>query len=313
MKLSKVVKEFIAYKRSRGALYCREACILNAFCKALPGRDITAVAVDDVYKFVFGKRVRCKRTKYAPLRVFWLFAVDRHYISRPPLLATKPRDMTSFGPYIYPRGELKRLFAEAGKIGRWNDPLFGITFRTILILLYGAGLRIKEALSLKGGDVDIADSMLTIRDTKFFKSRLVPISSQLTDMLRAYVVERAREHHPVTAEGYFFATARNLSLQLQMVRYYFNKLRKRLGIRRTDGAFHQPRLHDLRQTFARHRLLAGYHDKEDIQPLLVGLSTYLGHSDLKNTQRYLTLAPELLSEASRRFERYALKEVNHVR
>ncbi|NIA06909.1 MAG: tyrosine-type recombinase/integrase [Actinobacteria bacterium] len=312
MKLSKAVKEFIAYKRSRGALYCRQAYVLNAFCKALPGRDITAVAVDDVHKFVFGNRFRCKRTKYEPLRAFWLFAVDRHYISRPPLLATKPRNMAGFGPYIYPRGELKRLFAEAGKITRWNDPLFGITFRTILILLYGAGLRTKETLSLKGGDVDIADSMLTIRNTKFFKSRLVPISSQLTEVLRDYVVERAREHHPVTAEGYFFATARSLSLQAQLVQNYFKKLRKRLGIRRTDGAFHQPRLHDLRHTFAQHRLLAGYRNKEDLQPLLVGLSTYLGHSDLKHTQQYLTLGPELLSEASQRFERYALKEVNHV-
>jgi len=313
MKLSTAVKDFIAYKRSRGALYCREAYVLGAFCKALPGRDITAVTVNDVYNFVFRNQCRCKQVRYGPVRVFWRFVVDRRYILRPPLLATEPGNPADLGPYIYPREELKRLFAEAGKITRRNDPLFGITFRTILILLYGAGLRINEALSLKGGDVDIADSMLTIRGTKFFKSRLVPISSQLTEVLRAYVVERAREHHPVTADGYFFATARRISLQDQLVRHHFNKLRKRLEIRRTDGAFHQPRLHDLRHTFARHRLLAGYHDKEDLQPLLVGLSTYLGHSDLKHTQRYLTLAPELLSEANRRFERYALKEVNHVR
>ena len=313
MKLSKAVKEFIAYKRSCGALYCREAYVLGAFCKALPGRDITAVTVDDVYTFVFRNRCCWKQRRYGPLRVFWRFAVDRRYILRAPLLATEPGNPVDLGPYIYPREELKRLFAEAEKIPPRNDPLFGIAFRTILILLYGAGLRINEALSLKGGDVDIADSMLTIRNTKFFKSRLVPISSQLTEVLHAYVVKRAREHHPVTADGYFFATARHISLQAQLVQDYFDKLRKRLGIRRTDGAFHQPRLHDLRHTFARHRLLAGYHDKEDLQPLLVGLSTYLGHSDLKYTQRYLTLAPELLSEASRRFEHYALKEVNHVR
>ena len=313
MKLSKAVKEFIAYKRSRGALYCTEAYILGAFCKALPGRDITAVTVDDVHKFVFRNRCRCKQEKYRRVKVFLRFAVDRHYIPRPPLLATEPGNPADLGPYIYPREELKRLFAEAGKITRRNDPLFGITLRTTLIMLYGAGLRINEALSLRGGDVDIVDSILAIRDTKFFKSRLVPISSQLTEVLRAYVAERAREHHPVTADGPFFATARHISLQAQLVQYHFKKLRNRLEIRRTDGAFHQPRLHDLRHTFARHRLLAGYHDKEDLQPLLVGLSTYLGHSDLKHTQRYLTLAPELLSEANRRFEHYALKEVNHVR
>lgn len=313
MKLSRAVEEFIAHKRSRGALYRRAAYTLRAFCKVLPGHDITAVTIDDVKKFVFENPFRCKQTRYGPLRVFWRFAANRRYVSRPPLLTSEPKDPIDSGPYIYSREELKRLFAEAGKITRWNDPLFGSTLRTILILLYGAGLRINEALSLKGGDVDLTDSLLTIRDTKFFKSRLVPISPQLSEVLRTYVVERARGHLPVESEGHFFATTRSPCLQDQLVRYRFEKLRKRLGIHRADGAFHQPRLHDLRHTFARHRLLAGYRDKEDLQPLLVGLSTYLGHSDLKHTQRYLTLAPELLSEASRRFERYALKEVNHVR
>ncbi|MBN2559366.1 MAG: tyrosine-type recombinase/integrase [Phycisphaerae bacterium] len=313
MKLSRAAREFIAHKRSRGALYRREAYTLKAFCKALPGRDITAVTTADVKKFVFENQFRCKHSRYGHLRVFWRFAVGRRYISSPPLLAVEPKNLTDFGPYIYPREELKRLFAEAGTITRWNDPLIGTTFRTILILLYGAGLRINEALSLKGCDVDLADSLLTIRDTKFFKSRLVPISPCLTEVLRAYVAERARRHYPMTPDGYFFATARSSRLQDQVVQGRFQTLRTRLGIRRTDGAFHQPRLHDLRHTFARHRLLAGYRDKEDLQSLLVGLSTYLGHSDLKHTQRYLTLAPELLSEASRRFERYALKEVPHVR
>ncbi len=312
MKLSKAVKEFILHKRSCGALYCRQAYTLRAFCKALPGRDITAVTTDDVRTFVFENPFRSKLTIYGPLRVFWRFAADRRYVSRPPLLAVPPRDPVDLGPYIYTQEELKRLFAEAGKVPRPHDPLFGITLRTILILLYSAGLRINEALSLKGGDVDLADNILTIRNTKFFKSRLVPISPQLSDVLRTYVMERACGHHPVTAESYFFATAKSISLQDQMVRRYFKRLRNRLGIRRIDGAFNQPRLHDLRHTFARHRLLAGYRDGENLQPLLVGLSTYLGHSDLKHTQRYLTLAPELLSEAGHRFERYALKEMSHV-
>jgi len=312
MKLFSIANEFITYKRANGAQYRSEAYTMNALCKTFPDCDIAAITSEDIKKFIF-EPFHSKYVRYRHLRIFWKFVIERNYAPCSPLPAIRPKNPPVLEPYIYSHEELKRIFAEAGLMTRKNDPLFAITIRTILILLYGAGLRLNEALSLKRDDVNIDDCILTIRDTKFFKSRLVPISPQLSEVLQSYIMEQDRWRHPANAEGYFFATTRRPYLLDQMVRYQFKQLCKRLGIQRTDDAPFKPRLHDLRHSFARHRLLAGYRNKEDLQSLLVGLSIYLGHSDLNHTQCYMTLAPELLSEASQRFEHYALQGVSHVR
>ena len=90
-----------------------------------------------------------------------------------------------------------------------------------------------------------------------------------------------------------------------MVQEYFRILCNSEGIRRDDGACHQPRLHDLRHTFAVHRLTSWYQQGADVQKLLPHLSTYLGHVDIQSTQVYLTMTPELLDEAGKRFAQYA--------
>jgi len=91
----------------------------------------------------------------------------------------------------------------------------------------------------------------------------------------------------------------------------FVRLRAITGVARKDGTRYQPRLHDLRYAMAVHRLVAWYREGADVQRLLPQLATYLGHVDVAATQRYLTMTPELLLEASRRFERYAQPGVGH--
>ena len=85
----------------------------------------------------------------------------------------------------------------------------------------------------------------------------------------------------------------------------FKRLRKMCGVRRPDTFSFQPRIHDLRHTFAVHRVTEWYRQGADVQKLLPALSTYLGHVSLESTQRYLTITPELLQQANNRFERYA--------
>jgi len=93
----------------------------------------------------------------------------------------------------------------------------------------------------------------------------------------------------------------------------FQRLRRLAGIVRSDSVTYQPRVHDLRHTFAVHRLIAWYEQGKDVQQLLPALSTYLGHVNLSATQQYLTMTPELLQKASERFEQYALTGVHHGR
>jgi integrase len=179
------------------------------------------------------------------------------------------------------------------------------TFRTLILLLYGAGLRVSEAVALTVDDLDLSAATIIVRNTKFFKTRLLPIGPKLLTTLRSYSGERLA-HCGQASPGSAFFVGRRGPISRQTADHYFRIVRRRVGIARYDGAYFQPRLHDLRHTFAVHRLVAWYRQGADVQLLLPKLSTYLGHIGLAETQHYLTMTPELLREAGRRFENYAV-------
>ncbi|HUE87730.1 MAG TPA: tyrosine-type recombinase/integrase [Vicinamibacterales bacterium] len=185
------------------------------------------------------------------------------------------------------------------------------TFRVLLLLLYGAGLRLGEALHLRVADVDLPAALLTIRATKFYKTRLVPIGPDLCAVLRHHAERQPRGDRTRTAES-FLVDCHGLPLKDGTVRRAFAQLRQCAGVRRMDGARYQPRLHDLRHAFAGHRVTAWYRAGPDVQRLLPQLSTYLGHLSITATQVYLTMTPDLLREACLRFGRYADLEGHHA-
>jgi site-specific recombinase XerD len=199
---------------------------------------------------------------------------------------------------------LQRLLSAANK-ERPACKLEPATMRALLLLLYGAGLRISEALRLTLADCDLEQSLLTIRETKFYKSRLVPLGPDLSQALKLYLAARSERRHPAPAEAFLLVTRHSLPVSVQLAEDSFKRICRKVGVRRTDGSRFKPRLHDLRHAFAVHRLTACYREGGDVQRLLLQLSTYLGHVDLDSTQRYLTLTPELLGQASHRFEQYA--------
>ena len=176
------------------------------------------------------------------------------------------------------------------------------TFRTLLLFLYATGMRLGEALRLRLADVDLTLASITIRDTKFYKSRIVPLGSDIERRVRQYLHQpgrRNQSHRPL------FQTKNGNPISALAAGTSFSRLRQIAGIGRRDDSYFQPRLHDLRHTFAVHRLTEWYRQNADVQRLLPALSTYLGHVSLSSTQRYLTMTPELLEQANRRFEQYA--------
>jgi len=181
-----------------------------------------------------------------------------------------------------------------------------------LLLLYGAGLRLGEVLRLSVADADLPGRLLTIWESKFRKSRLVPIGRHLAKVLSDYAHWRTTTHPSASREGSFFVSRRGRAIQKRTLDGVFQRLRDRVGVRRTDGALQRPRLHDLRHTFAVHRLTAWYRQGADVQRLVYHLSVYLGHAHLRDTQVYLTITRELLQQASTLFERYAHKEDSHA-
>ena len=253
--------------------------------------------------------------KYHALKGFFRFAVSRGHIVNDLLPMTRPKRPPRFVPHIYSRADLRRLLDATQSYPRAEPSrIEPITMRAMLLLMYGAGLRPGETLHLSAADVDLANALLTIRNTKFFKSRLVPIGPDLTQVLSEYVRWRAVAH-PRSA-----ASAPSSSAAVPARRFnrstiedtVSNGCASRPDSTRSDGGRYQPRLHDLRHTFAVHRLTSWYRQGADVQRLLHHLSVYLGHAHLAATQVYLTMTPELLHEAGTRFERYARGENGHA-
>jgi site-specific recombinase XerD len=258
-----------------------------------------------------GPITRTWHFKYSALKGLFRFAVSRGHLDKVPLPTEVPKCPPTVVPFIYSRAEIRRLLDAIPIFRRPDIRVEPQTLRAMLLLLYGAGLRRGEALRLSITDVDLTTSLLTIRNTKFFKSRLVPISADLTEVLREYARWRAASHSSVGTTSTFFLDKRGEAVHRCALDSAFKRLRKHAGVRRCDGGRFQPRLHDLRHAFAVHRLTEWYRQGADVQRLVYHLSVYLGHVGLRDTQVYLTMVPELLQHAGTRFERYAGQEDGH--
>jgi len=228
----------------------------------------------------------------------------KSYIPGP---AWGPRQSSSFRPHIYTDVELKALLEEAMKLGP-SGSLRPQTYFTLLALLYCTGLRISEALELRLSDVDFQEGVLFVRESKFHKSRAVPLHPSTVQGLRDYRRSRDARGHSVDQAASFFVNEWKRPLNYPVVCCTFLAIARRTGIRKPPGHC-GPRIHDIRHTFAVRRLLAWYRDGGDVQARLPLLATYLGHVSIVSTQVYLDVTAELLQEAARRFKPPQLKTI----
>jgi len=236
--------------------------------------------------------------------MFYRFALSHGYATHNPLPISQPKSPRQFRPYIYSVEEVQKMIRVVDHRHRGNWHLEPYTIRTLILLLYGTGLRIGEAIRLQHRDVDLNDTIMTVRETKFYKTRLVPVSSDLACVLRAYFDRKWKGPGFSTATP-FLATYDGRPVTHLTAELAFKRIRYEAGVKRTDGFYYQPRLHDFRHTFAVRRLVTWYREGKNVQRLLPHLATYLGHVSIRETSRYLTMTKELLDEASHRFELYA--------
>jgi integrase/recombinase XerD len=307
MKLSSAIENYVALKRSLGAVFSVDARILLSFSLALGDASLETITPEDCRNFCRGKGLptRFWERKHQSLHGFFRYLVSRGFLVSSPFKEPAPRIQSTFRPYIYSHDELRRLLEATAQERNPRAQLEPQTLRTIILLLYGAGLRAGEALRLRRCDVNLQDRVLSVWNTKFFKSRLVPIGASLAAALARYAQERRPVRLPDEPSPSFFTTRTGTAVRLWQIEVGFARLRKRAGIRRPSVERWHPRLHDLRATFAVHRLIAWYREGADLQIRLPLLATYLGHVNLSGTQAYLPMTHELLAEASCRFERYA--------
>lgn len=209
-------------------------------------------------------------------------------------------------PHIYSQDEIVDLLAAARRLGPTSG-LRGIIFETLFGLIACTGLRISETLALRDEDVDLTRGMLTIHQTKFGKSRQVPLHPSTIKALRRYRSGRDLSGESAQEDAPFFigtrGRRRGLPLGERQVHRVFEELREHLGWR-NRGTHHAPRIHDLRHTFVVHRIMRWHAQGVDIDQAMLSLSTYVGHAMVTNTYWYLSAVPELMGLAAERFESF---------
>lgn len=204
-------------------------------------------------------------------------------------------------PHIYTDRQLRQLVLAAGQLAPVY-PLRPHAYSALFGLLASTGLRVSEALSLRLEHVDLSQGILFVEQTKFRKSRLVPLHLTVVVALRHYSALRAKQPVAMRSAA-FFIGANGLRLPYTTVRHTFRRISNQLSWR-SNGSLPLPRIHDLRHTFACRRLLLWHQQGVDVDRCIVALSTYLGHGKVSDTYWYLTGTPQLLTTVGTRFEQF---------
>ncbi len=315
MTLGEAIDTYILWRRSHGTKFDDGARILHRFLKGVDAdAPCDAVTRDAVRAFLAGTRppTSYRNAKYAALSGLYRFAISRGHATRFPLpeRESEPRASGPLPPYIYTGDEVQRLLGSTEASRARARQLDGDTLRTLILLLHGSGLRSGEALRLTLADVDLDDAVLTVRDSKFYKSRLVPVGERLAHVLRDHAVRRLRSPQPEGRHSAFLANRDGTPLLAGVVRNVFAKLLRDAGIGGGDSRRRGPCLHSFRHGFAVGRLNTWYRQGANVQRLLPVLSTYLGHRNPAGTQVYLSMTPERLVQASLRYEHYMKGDEN---
>jgi integrase/recombinase XerD len=263
-----------------------------------PGETITREVAEHWIKSMESLSIGTRINRISMLRQFCLYlayfdprtcVVHRSFLPR----RTRPT------PYIYTRKEVQQIIAAARRVGP-RGSLRPAVISNLVGLLYTTGLRIGEALKLTLADVDLRRRVLLIRETKFKKSRNVPLSSSAATQLRVYLRQRRRAGMSASTDSPLFVNLRGKRYGQAGFTTIFLEIIRQIGIRKPPGQ-RGPRIHDFRHSFAVNRLLAWYRKGANLAAKLPVLSTYLGHSTVTCTEVYLHATAELLEGVGRRF------------
>ena len=298
------VKDYLTLRRKLGCRLVGQDVLLRDFGSFLDRRgDNGPITTELVLRWA--QAPRSKDPDQTARRLGTVRGFLRHHSGFDGTTEVPPPQLLGCGirrkpPHIYSQSEVKDLLQACGRL-RPAGGLRPHTYRTLFSLLLATGLRISEALQLDDTDVDLEGAVLTVREGKFGKTRLVPVHPTVVPPLRNYVRHRDRVMPRAPA---FFRGDRQPRLSYFHVRTAFMSLRRWLRWT-ADGRSRRPRIHDCRHTMAVSCLVRWY--REGIHPdrRIAHLATYLGHVEVRDTYWYLSAVPELAALATERFERFA--------
>ena len=300
--LRKAIEDYIALRRSLGFKLRHMADGLRDFAGFL--EEKTAPYITTELAMEWATLPTDHRSSGSAQRLGFVRVFARHWSATDPRTEIPPAGLLPFRlqrarPYLYSELEILELLAAALKLAP-RQGLRRWTYYCLFGLLAVAGLRISEALNLEDPDVDLTEDILTIRQTKFGKTRLVPLHTSTRDVMADYVRRRNRLLRSASSPC-FFLNDHGRRLEVSAVRRTFYDLSRQIGLRGPED--HKgPRLHDFRHRFAVRTLVEWYRSNEDIEQRLPVLSTFLGHGHVADTYWYLSVEPELMGLATRRLE-----------
>ncbi|MCP4285498.1 MAG: tyrosine-type recombinase/integrase [Gammaproteobacteria bacterium] len=308
--LRHALDEYIAVRRGLGFDLRLPARLLRNFVSFVDANEATYITIAVAVRWAKQPRDAQPATWASRLGMVRRFASWRS--ATDPRTEVPPQGLISYRyyrtpPYIYSDDEIERLICAASNLPSSNG-LRASSYATLFGLLSVTGMRVSEVLALDHEDVDLGEGILSIRRTKFGKSRLVPVHSSTRNALKHYAEVRTRVF-PQPATQAFFVSDRGTRITEWSARYTFAKISQKIGLRAAaKGHGCGPRIHDMRHRFAAHTLIEWYRAGVDVERELPKLATYLGHVHVNETYWYLEAVPELLQLATRRLMKQA-KEV----
>lgn len=305
------LQSFVRLRRGSGLDYRCQARLLVYFDRFLVEEQIgepvvTRALVERYQQKIAHLCARGQYNRFSVVRQFCQYLAGRdsaHYV---PDSMRQVQSGNARIPFIYAPEQVRSLM-DAAKRLLPNGSLRPLTYRMLIGLLYTSGIRIGEAMALNLEDFESGARRLFIREGKFRKSRWVWLSETACQALETYLEQRL-PHQPDAPDAPLLINLKNRRLKHPTVSGAFRKLLAACGIAHTPEA--GPRIHDLRHSFAVHRLLEWYRAGEDVNARLPSLATHMGHVGIQSTQVYLQATTELIEQVERRFHTYFQ---NHVK
>jgi integrase len=292
MKLQQSVERYIEEQRAKGMSFAGGSSSLLSLYRRIGDVPLDAIRPEQVKSFLDGPRVSDWTwvAKYNLLRKFFLFWIARDLMQSlplpPPRRPAKRENIT----YIYSQEEIRRLLrsVRANQANPYSR-IDARTLRTFLLFLYGTGALVSEAVRLTRDDIDLRRKTVTIRNYRMEPIRTLPLGPDMLNILKSYCNSH---HHRSSGKRQFFLHQDGKPLTGGYLNCTFQRLRLRAGITRNDGLAQPPRMHDLRYTFAVHRLTAWHRRGADLNQMIPALSVYMGYMNLSASSRFLRLTPE---------------------
>ena len=299
--LAPFMDKFLQEKHACGYAYREPTRVLQRLDDFLVQEELATHGLPrPVVRKWLGKKAhesaRTQQQRITVVRHFSRFLLRLGYPAYVPDSTWAARNPSTFVPRMLTHEELRKFFHAVDALEPTaRSPLRHLVMPEVFRLLYGCGFRVREVLKLRVRDIDLNQGIITVRQGKFRKDRLVPPALPLVNRLRKYAARF--EHRP--PDAIFFPAPSGGPFSLRTVYTMFRQLLLQCGIAHA-GRGKGPRIHDYRHLFAVHTLRRWYRDGEDLDAKLPLLATYLGHQHLSGTQRYLHLTAELFPEITAR-------------